>query len=397
MKVLVTHPGLQHAHQLAWALEDTGRLGALWSGVPIRDPREPPNVLSLWLYRQMRKVPIPSSRRRHNVFFPLLRRLISKILSPRAANAWNHRLDHLYDAWIARRIAAFKPDVVVCYENSALRTFHVAKKVGAVCVLDAASVHYQASGEWIDEIGKCNPSWVDLQKQQEIELADAILTCSDLAADTYKRAGVRPDKVFPIPLGTDFPCVSESRKSDQGPCRFVFVGSLMRRKSVDLILDIFAEIHRDRISATLTLIGGISEGDLAERISKNPCVAHLAFIPHPALFEEVAKHDVLLLPSRFDSFGLVVPEAMSVGVPALISDRVGAKCIIETHPDSGWVVPCDIGSIRRQILRLIEQRELIMIASIAARRAARDYSWPKYRARVAERIESVYSAYRGDI
>ena len=397
MKVLVTHPGLQHAHQLAWALEDAGHLGALWSGVPIRDPREPPNVLSRWLYRQIRKIPIPSSRRNHNVLFPLLRRLIIRLLPPRTANAWNHRLDHVYDAWIARRVAAFKPDVVVCYENSALRTFRAAKTVGAICVLDAASVHHEATAKWISETGQRNPQWIDLQKQQEIEQADAVLTCSEFAAETYRAAGVRSDKLFPIPLGTDLSNLARSDKVPEDVCRFVFVGSLMRRKSVDLILDIFEQFLRDGIPARLTLIGGASEIDLAKRANGIPGVTHLQFIPQPALFEEILKHDVLLLPSRFDSFGMVIPEAMSVGVPALVSDRVGAKCIIEAHPGSGWVVPCDADSIRHQIIRLINQRELISIASATARRAAQDYSWPKYRARVVARIESIYSTYKGVI
>lgn len=393
MKVLVAHPGIQHSHQLAWALEEAGHLGAFWSGVPVRDSRVPPSRLAgSWYRPQLRKVPIPSYKRHHYVIFPLLRRLISSWLSPHMANAWSHRLDHLYDAWVARRIRTVKPDLVVCYENSALRTFRAAKAIGAVCVLDAASVHYKAGGEWIAQPGEANPSWVDLQKQQEIELADAILTCSNFAAATYRAAGVPAGKLYPMPLGTDLLSPPPSPKSVDGQCRFVFVGSLMRRKSVDTLLDIFEEFHRNSVPATLTLIGGVSESDLAKRARRLPNVTYRSFIPQPELFEEMAKHDVLLLPSRFDSFGMVVPEAMAVGVPALVSDRVGAKCIIEAYPDSGWIVPCDAEAIRRQMLDLVEHRDRVATASVAAHRAAQDYSWASYRARVAKTIEEIFKS-----
>ena len=69
------------------------------------------------------------------------------------ANAWDYRLDHAFDAWAARRVRKLRPDMVVCYENSALHTFKAARAIGAVCVLDAASVHYQAGRAWLAEAG----------------------------------------------------------------------------------------------------------------------------------------------------------------------------------------------------------------------------------------------------
>lgn len=390
LKVLVSHPGVQHAHQLAWALEEAGHLGAFWSGVPVRDSRLPPCRLAGWFPLQLRRVPIPAHKRRHHVIFPLLRRLISNWMPLRLASAWNTRLDHLADAWVARRIGAVKPDLVVCYENSALRTFRAAKAIGAVCVLDAASIHYQAGGEWIAKVGEASPRWVDMDKQREIELADAILTCSDFAAETYRAAGVPAKKLFPVPLGADLPDLQLTRKSVAGPCRFVFVGSLRRLKSVDTLLDVFEAFYRDSVPATLTLIGGVSETDLAARAKRIPNVTHHHFMPQQALFEEVAKHDVLLLPSRFDAFGMVVPEAMAVGTPVLVSDRVGAKCIIEAHPESGWIVPCDQEAIQKQVLELVEHRERVATASVAARSAAQDYSWARYRTRVTRIIEEIF-------
>ena len=104
-----------------------------------------------------------------------------------------------------------------------------------------------------------DPPCINSQKQKEIDLADAILTCSELAAETYRSAGVPSEKLFPLSLGTDFVDIPKSNGPSDGPLRFVFVGSLIRRKGIDLLLNIFEEFGREEVSATLTLIGGAAD------------------------------------------------------------------------------------------------------------------------------------------
>jgi glycosyltransferase involved in cell wall biosynthesis len=380
---------MQHAYQLAWALHEAGHLLAFWSGVPLADASRPgqgwgrlsPNLL---------RTPVPASRRRHFVAFPVLRRLLTGVSQPTFAESLNHRLDHAFDRWVARRAAKLRPDMVVCYENSALHTFRAAKKEGAVCVLDAASIHYRAGGRFLASIGQRNPPWVDSQKQQEIELADAILTCSSFAAETYAAEGVPRVKLNPCVLGTELVETRRRPKSASKTFRFVFVGSLSLLKGIDLLLDIFEGFHRDGVPATLTLIGGVVDRDLAARWRSIPAIMHRPYVRKPALFEAIAEHDCLVLPSRLDSFGMVVPEAMSVGVPVIVSDRVGAKCIIERHPHAGWVVPLEIGAMRAQMLRAIEDRACLGMASRAAATAALDYSWAAYRRRLVPLLQDIH-------
>jgi glycosyltransferase involved in cell wall biosynthesis len=386
MRVLVAHSGIQHAHQLAWALEEAGWLAGFWSGVPVVDARAPDGEFWGRFRGRLRAVPIPAAKRRHAAAFPLLRRLGSATLPSQAGNAFMHRLDHAYDRWTAWQIRALSPDIVVCYENSALRSFRAARAAGALCVLDAASVHYRAARAWGGGVSGVNPAWIDAQKQQEIELADAILTCSELAAETYRAVGVPAGKLFAVPLGANLPEIPPPARPPGGPCRFAFAGAARRLKGVDWLLDIFAELAREGAPAALTLAGGVAEADLARRARGLGNVTVHPPMPQPALFEILAGHDCLLLPSRFDAFGMVVPEAMALGVPALVSDRAGAKCVIEAHPDAGWIVPCEKDAIKAQILRLAARPELLAEARGPARAAARDYSWAAYRQRAAQTL-----------
>lgn len=394
MRVLVAHPGMQHAHQLAWALEEAGHLAAFWSGVPVVDSRHPKAGLWGLFGWHLRAIPVSAGKRVHTVIFPLLRRLVGSRLFGGKGNGLNHRLDRAHDVWVARRIRKLRPDMVVCYENSALHTFRAAHAVGALCVLDAASVHYLSARKWLSEAGQLNLAWINAGKQQEIELADAILTCSDFAAESYLAAGIPANKVFSVPLGTAVSKIQLLEKSKVGPCHFVFVGTLRRLKGVDILLDVFEELDHEGIAAELELIGGVVEADLAERAGKLPNVSHRSYMPQSRLFAEVAQHDCLVLPSRFDSFGMVVAEAMAVGVPAIVSDRVGAKCIIEQHPEAGWIVPCEKAALKEQILQLVQNRGALVSASRAALLAARDYSWESYRHRVVTTLEGIYAQHR---
>lgn len=390
MRVLITHPGMQHAHQLAWALEEAGHLDAFWSGIPVVDSRNPGSDVWGFVAGHLRAVPIASKKRKHDVIFPLMRKLLGTRPFKRVANDWSHRLDRLYDVWVSRKIRVLKPDMVVCYENSALHTFRAARAVGAVCVLDAASIHYRAGRKWLLDNNQNDLSWIDKEKQQEIDLADAILTCSDFAANTYLDAGVPVEKLFPVPLGTVFPEIPLAVKTINGRCRFVFAGSLRRLKGVDVLLDIFEEFACEGVLAEIAFIGGVAEQDLVVRAGRISNVSYCPFISQPALFEEIARHDCLVLPSRFDSFGMVVVEAMAVGVPVIVSDRVGAKCIIEQHPGAGWIVPFEKDALKAQLLQVVENRESLVCAGLAAQRAARDYSWENYRCRVVQTLEDIF-------
>jgi glycosyltransferase involved in cell wall biosynthesis len=324
----------------------------------------------------------------------MLRRAVTAIFPASAASNICHRLDHAFDAWVARWVHHLKPDMVICYENSALMTFRAAKAIGAVCVLDAASVHYETARSWGGSDARVNRPWIDMQKQNEIELADAVLTCSRLAAETYLSAGVASWKVFPLPLGTDIPLGYRKAASPDNHCRFVFAGSCRRLKGIDILLDVFEDFINEDVPAKLTLIGGGGESHLIERAKRLSNVECLPFMSQVQLFQELAGHDCFVLPSRFDSFGMVVAEAMSVGVPALVTDRVGAKCIIDQHPDAGWIVPFDADALKGQLRWLVEHRVELVRASGAARRAAQDYTWPKYRERVVSTLESIYTRCR---
>jgi glycosyltransferase involved in cell wall biosynthesis len=91
-----------------------------------------------------------------------------------------------------------------------------------------------------------------------------------------------------------------------------------------------------------------------------------------------------VLPSRHDSFGRVVVEAMATGLPALVSEHVGAKEAVN-ECETGWIVPAnDVDALAERMRNCVTQAEQVNRMCDAAARAAQEYSWGAYRKRIRD-------------
>jgi glycosyltransferase involved in cell wall biosynthesis len=85
--------------------------------------------------------------------------------------------------------------------------------------------------------------------------------------------------------------------------------------------------------------------------------------------------NVLVLPSDYEAFGLVVNEAMACGCPAIISDRVGAKYDLVQHNVTGFVYPCgDIDMLVQVLVDILSDNDRLMRMSELARKHVQKWS-----------------------
>ena len=388
MKILIAHPDLQHSHQLALSFSERGCLKLYCSGVPIQPSDQA--AWPIWFMPRWRVARIPKSQRMHLIFFPILTRLINYLTPRKIAHLLKHRLNYIFDFFTALVVLAVRPNVVIAYENSAKLTFLAGKKIKALCILDASSVHPDIGRKLMQSSDDPDPEWINQRKKREIELADYIICCSPFAAETYQHA-VPADRLKVAILGAELPILSRARKvAYHEPIRFVFVGPASHRKGADILLDIFEEFNKQGLQSSLTFVGSIPNSIFAKRIHILPNVYHQASLSQSSLFEFLQDFDCLVLPSRFDSFGMVVLECMALGLPAIVSDRVGAKCIIQEVPGAGWIEPPTEEAMRRCLLDLMRHPEKIAQASVFALEAAKQFSWSAYRSRVFNIVQAAY-------
>ncbi|WP_245179418.1 glycosyltransferase family 4 protein [Streptomyces montanisoli] len=129
------------------------------------------------------------------------------------------------------------------------------------------------------------------------------------------------DKVGQIPNPISF-----TQKRDEPVTRlrrWLFLGGLIPRKGVDWLLEAFAQCHAEDPELTLTLVG---EGELRGRLTGRArelglgnAVEFTGAVPPPRALELMREHDLLVHPSRYETFGMTVVEAVAAGLPVLVT------------------------------------------------------------------------------
>lgn len=101
--------------------------------------------------------------------------------------------------------------------------------------------------------------------------------------------------------------------------KYLYVGRLIDVKNVGLLIDAF-----NLNGKPLTIVGdGVLANALKSKANSN--IEFMGFVNNDSLGEVYQTHDVFILPSYSETWGLVVEEALYWGLPVIVSDRVGSS------------------------------------------------------------------------
>jgi glycosyltransferase involved in cell wall biosynthesis len=390
--VLVTHPGRQHSHQAALALQKVGLLAGYWAGVPALE--EHGRLVPRALWRRLipyAPVPLDPAGVRWAPWVPGLRRAGDR-LPGRIAQEADLAACRLFDGWVARGLRRSGASAVLACEISALSTFRAAKARRMTTLLDAPSIHWAAQDRLhgtLDAPGLHRR--IIAVKEAEIALADHILTVSELARQTYLEAGVPAGRVHAVPLGADL-SLFRPDGTEEVPREgfvFLFAGASIHRKGFDLLLEAFDRVAAEIPDARLRVVG--PRGDAAHLLERYASAPIEAAGPtdQRGLAAEFRRADVLVLPSRNDSYAMVVTEALASGLPVLVSEMVGAKDLV-TEGRNGWIVPAgDAAPLAERMLACARDRSAVRAMREECRRSAEAATWESYHARLAALLAKI--------
>jgi glycosyltransferase involved in cell wall biosynthesis len=171
-----------------------------------------------------------------------------------------------------------------------------------------------------------------------------------------------------------------------GPRRGVellHVGSTIPRKRIDVLLQVFAGVHRARPEMRLTRVGGPFTAEQrvhARDLGVLDAVHVLPFVDRATLAAVYRRSVLALLPSDREGFGLPIVEALACGTPMVASDIPVLREI-----GSGAVTYCPVADANAwvaTILDLLRERDADRAAWQARRTAglarAADFSWSRY-------------------
>jgi glycogen(starch) synthase len=165
--------------------------------------------------------------------------------------------------------------------------------------------------------------------------------------------------------------------------RWLFVGGLIERKGVDWLLEAFAACYADDPALSLTLVGeGELRGHLAERAAELGVAGAVTFAgavaPDEAL-RLMQEHDLLVHPSRYETFGVVVVEAAAAGIPVIVTRSGGPEqTLAGIESDAGELIEVenDSAGIVAAYRRLVDRFPAGLDLEAARRTLAGRYGYP---------------------
>ncbi len=123
--------------------------------------------------------------------------------------------------------------------------------------------------------------------------------------------------------------------------RFLYLGRLSSEKNIGLLIQLFTEKFKN-YHLTLAGTGPLDKVVELEIKQKNITnVSLLGHVPNSEISALFYEHDVLILPSQQEPWGLVVEEAIAYGLPVIVSNKVGCHPEIIKHKINGYVFRLD--------------------------------------------------------
>ncbi|MBU3956521.1 glycosyltransferase [bacterium] len=140
--------------------------------------------------------------------------------------------------------------------------------------------------------------------------------------------------------------------------KLLFVGHLNEEKGLDLLLIALKDLKQCNLSLDIIGVGmRLSEyKKIIKRYSLAEKVVFLGEVNNKEVLQKMSTYDFLISPSRYETFGVVLIEAMSCGVP-VVATRVGAIPEVITNEDVGIVVaPNNPGALAEGIKRAFKKK-----------------------------------------
>ncbi len=253
------------------------------------------------------------------------------------------------------------------------------------------------------EAGDSEPDHRIAAEAEVIGCCDAICASNPVEAEQLVNFyDAAPDRIELVPPGVDHAFFSPGDRNgarlalglDESPT-MLFVGRIQPLKGLSAAVEVLGLLRNS--SVRLVVVGGPSgtdgraELDRARKLAADLGVTdRITFLdpqPHHSLSTHYRAADVVLVPSRSESFGLVALEAAACGVPVVASAVGGLRTLVE-HGITGYLVEGrDPQAMTTRVAEIFESAELAAEMGQEAAESARRYAWST----TAGRLRRLYS------
>ena len=218
--------------------------------------------------------------------------------------------------------------------------------------------------------------------------------------------GVPEDNIAIVPCGVNLKAFHPIERSvarektgiHNGDKVILYAGRIEALKGIDRLLNAFAALPCREV-AKLIIIGGNLDADpelkklrsLANRLGINNAVSFLGTVKHDLMPYFYNAADVSVVPSHYESFGLVALEALACGTPVVATNVGNLRKIIQPGL-AGYVIPEHTAEgLADRICDVLERPQRNLAQSGLIRASVEEYSWSRIAAQIDAQFQKVLS------
>lgn len=211
-----------------------------------------------------------------------------------------------------------------------------------------------------------------------------------------KKYSISKNKIYIVPYGIDLKKFKSLSGKSHDPIRLLFVGRLEIQKNVPLLIRSFKKITEKNVrNIELHIVGDGEEKSkiinlIKEEKLEKKVILHGA-LRGKRLYKIFSNSDIFILTSRYESFGIVLIEAMVSGLPIVASNIPAVRNVVENNKTGLLVKPLpeDFAKAIEKLLNSSQLREKLIKNGLEE---VKKYSWDK----IIEKFEDIYREVLGE-
>ncbi len=344
MKISISATNPCHLFPLAVELAQRKALGCYYSGYPA------------WKLGAPAGLPVRTHSLRTNVVYGLLK-FLPEGWRPRSRTLFRWQ-DHGFDRWVGAHLEGC--DFVHAMPGQCLHTFRAARRLGIRTVLNHATGPVR---EWVrivePEYTRVGLRLTDVcpyddayfaREDEEYALADWHCVASSVVREQLIGLGIDARRIWQAPYGADHRVFHPDGANTPEEFRITFAGQVVLRKGLRTLLEALTLAAQP--DWRVDFYGGVageSRQDLDAYRGATPLHFH-GPVTQDSLAAAFRSSSVLVLPSLEEGFGLVIPQALNCGLPAIVSDRVGGKDFVRHRANGSVVRVGDAAALAEELL-----------------------------------------------
>lgn len=412
MKIIVAHPGKQHSYKTAEALYRDNMLFQYMTTV--YDKKNWKILCTKYLMPKFvsnkivqRKSPtLPDELVTIQcIFLGLFLLFFYKLPLNRKYRDWLFEYVHnQFGKCVAKYAIENNVDAVIMYDTTCNECFRILKekaphikRIQDVSIANRAfmKINYEKDIERTGDL-RLKKEQINLwesnilkRNTEELNLTEYFIVASNMSKRSLMFSGIAEDQIYIIPYGVEFekfPCCR--RNDSHGRLHLIYVGQITFRKGLHHLLRIISTEFKE--TCDLSVIGFYNQSnELYQEYKNRENIKFVGFVNHTNLVDYYHSSDLFVFPTLGEGFGLVILEAMSSGLPCIVSDLAGGDDAVDNGKNGFVFRAGDDKDFSSKLQWFVDNRKRLAEMSEYSSSHVRKYTWDIYYKNIQQTIRDI--------